>query len=56
MVFSKRGKYRHYIVHETGIKTILKKKKCKNRKWLSEENGPFMCTKGAYEIQFFSHY
>ena len=37
MVFSKRGKYRHYIVHETGIKTIPKKKKCKNRKWLSEE-------------------
>ena len=27
----------HDIVQETGIKTILKKKKCKNAKWLSEE-------------------
>ena len=25
------------IVQETGIKTILKKKKCKNANWLSEE-------------------
>ena len=25
------------IVHETGIKTIPKKKKCKKGKWLSEE-------------------
>ena len=25
------------IVQETGIKTITKKKKCKNAKWLSEE-------------------
>ena len=25
------------IVQETGIKTILKKKKCKEAKWLSEE-------------------
>ena len=25
------------IVQETGIKTILKKKKCKKPKWLSEE-------------------
>ena len=25
------------IVQDTGIKTILKKKKCKNAKWLSEE-------------------
>ena len=25
------------IVHEAGIKTIPKKKKCKNAKWLSEE-------------------
>ena len=25
------------IVHETGIKTILKKKKFKKAKWLSEE-------------------
>ena len=25
------------IVQETGIKTILKKKKCKRVKWLSEE-------------------
>ena len=25
------------IVQETGIKTILKKKKCKKGKWLSEE-------------------
>ena len=27
----------HDIVQETGIKTILKKKKCKKSKWLSEE-------------------
>ena len=27
----------HDIVQETGIKTIRKKKKCKNPKWLSEE-------------------
>ena len=27
----------HYIVQETGIKTIPKKKKCKKGKWLSEE-------------------
>ena len=27
----------HDIVQETGIKTIPKKKKCKNTKWLSEE-------------------
>ena len=27
----------HDIVQETGIKTIPKKKKCKNAKWLSEE-------------------
>ena len=27
----------HYIVQETGIKTIAKKKKCKKAKWLSEE-------------------
>ena len=27
----------HDIVQETVIKTILKKKKCKNEKWLSEE-------------------
>ena len=27
----------HYIVQETGIKTIPKIKKCKNTKWLSEE-------------------
>ena len=26
----------HVIVQETGIKTILKKKKCKKAKWLSE--------------------
>ena len=25
------------IVQDTGIKTILKKKKCKKEKWLSEE-------------------
>ena len=25
------------VVQETGIKTIPKKKKCKNAKWLSEE-------------------
>ena len=27
----------HDIVQETGIKTILKKKKCNNAKWLSGE-------------------
>ena len=27
----------HDIVHETEIKTIPKKKKCKKAKWLSEE-------------------
>ena len=27
----------HDMVQETGIKTILKKKKCKKAKWLSEE-------------------
>ena len=27
----------HDIVEETGIKTIPKKKKCKQAKWLSEE-------------------
>ena len=27
----------HDIIHETGIKTILKKTKCKKAKWLSEE-------------------
>ena len=27
----------HDIVQETGIKTILKRKKCKKAKWLSEE-------------------
>ena len=27
----------HDIVHETGIETIPKKKKCKKAKWLSEE-------------------
>ena len=27
----------HDIVQETGIKTILKKKKCKMAKWLPEE-------------------
>ena len=27
----------HDIVQETGSKTIPKKKKCKNAKWLSEE-------------------
>ena len=27
----------HEIVHEAGIKTIPKKKKCKKAKWLSEE-------------------
>ena len=26
------------VVQETGIKTILKKKKCKKAKWLSEES------------------
>ena len=27
----------HYIVQETGIKSIPKKNKCKKAKWLSEE-------------------
>ena len=26
-----------YIVQETGIKTVSKKKKCRKAKWLSEE-------------------
>ena len=29
--------YKSDIVHEIGIKTIPKKKKCKKAKWLSEE-------------------
>ena len=29
--------WRYDIVQEVGIKTILKKKKCKKAKWLSEE-------------------
>ena len=33
------------IVHETGIKTILKKKKCKKAKWLSEEALTNSCEK-----------
>ena len=28
----------HYIVQETGIKTIPKKKKCRKAKWLFEES------------------
>ena len=31
------GRRVHYIVQETGIKTISKKKKCKKTKWLSGE-------------------
>ena len=27
----------HYIIQEVVIKTIIKKKKCKKAKWLSEE-------------------
>ena len=27
----------HDIIHELGIKTIPKKKKCKKAKWMSEE-------------------
>ena len=27
----------HNIIHEAGVKTIPKKKKCKTVKWLSEE-------------------
>ena len=27
----------HDIVHDTAVKTIFKKKKCKKGKWLSEE-------------------
>ena len=27
----------HYVVQETGIKTIPKKKKCKKANWLSEQ-------------------
>ena len=27
----------HDIIHEAGIKTVPKKKKCKKAKWLSEE-------------------
>ena len=35
----------HDIVQETGIKTILKKKKCKKAKWLSEEALTNSCEK-----------
>ena len=28
----------HDIVHDTAVKTIFKKKKCKKGKWLSEES------------------
>ena len=34
-----------YVVQETGIKTILKKKKCKKAKWLSERGLTNSCEK-----------
>ena len=40
-----------YIVQEAGIKTIPKKKKCKNAKWLSEEGLTNSCEKKKIERQ-----
>ena len=39
----------HDIVQETGIKTILKKKKCRKAKWLSEEAITNSCEKKRSE-------
>ena len=39
------------IVEETGIKTILKKKKCKKAKWLPEEALTNSCEKKRSEKQ-----
>ena len=39
------------IVQETGIKTIPKKKKCKNEKWLSEDDLQISCEKKRSEKQ-----
>jgi len=39
------------IVQGTGIKTILKKKKCKKAKWLSEEGLTNSCEKKRTEKQ-----
>ena len=39
------------IVQKTGIKTILKKKKCKKVKWLSEEALQISCEKKRREKQ-----
>ena len=41
----------HDIVQETGIKTILKKKKCRKAKWLSEEAITNSCEKKRGEKQ-----
>ena len=41
----------HYIVQETGIKTIPKKKKCRKVKWLSEEVITDSCEKKRSEKQ-----
>ena len=48
-----------YIVQETGIKTIPKKKKCKKAKWLSEKAlqiaGKRTETKGKREKERYTH-
>ena len=41
----------HDIVQETGMKTIPKKKKCKNAKLLSEEGLTNICEKKRSEKQ-----
>ena len=49
----------HVIVQETGIKTILKKKKCKKAKWLPEEAkqiaGKRRKVKGKGEKERYTH-
>ena len=47
------------VVQETGIKTIPKKKKCKNAKWLSEEGSQIAVkrieVKGKGEKERYKH-
>ena len=49
----------HDLVQEAGIKTILKKKKCKKAKWLSEEALPIAVkrreAKGKGEKERYTH-
>ena len=44
----------HGIVQETGIKAILKKKKCRKAKWLSEE-ALQIAIKGKIEKERYTH-